>query len=343
MTDRAIPRIAVIVGAFSRERYIVEAIESVLHQTIPRDQMEILVTKNFRSPAVDELVRSAGARGRLDDEPRIGKWWLNAIQDTRAPLVTFLDDDDQYAPERLARVLEVFEAHPEVGYYRNRLTVIDQNGAPIPEDRWEPHQLDQALDGRGPMEVGVQEKVRRLSDLRSIRASFNNSSIVIRRELVTVPLAHQIEDMAAVDKFYFAAGVLSPYALFLDDRRTTRYREHPHAAGWGIRTLKDGILDAHRLAIVCQESGQSEYAAWFELTARYIEKSLYARRIQQLVAAGCSRRDIVALTRTYIGFLAHYPRGGIGDPEVRRGLTLALTAVLSPALARDHARESLPR
>ncbi len=327
------PRISVIVGAFSRERYLLDAVASVVGQTLPRDEVEILVTKNFQSPKIDAALAARGVRSRLDSEPRIGKWWLNAIRDTQAPLITFLDDDDLYEPDRLARVLEVCAAHPDVGYYRNRISVIDEHGTWVPRERWAPHELDAALNRGGPIEIAPDEKVRRLPELRGFRGAFNNSTIVIRRELIGDRLAARMEDMAAVDKFYFAAAVLSSYALYFDDRRSTRYREHAHAAGWGIRTLRDGVLDAHRLADLCHEAGMPEYEAWFDLSSRYIEKSLYARTIREMIATGTTRREVARIVRSYGGFLSNYPRWGTGDEEVRHALALALTAILSPSLA----------
>jgi glycosyltransferase involved in cell wall biosynthesis len=334
MAPDAAPRISVIIGAFSRQRYLLDAVASVVGQTVPRRDVEILVTKNFRSPEIDSVLDAQGIRSRFDEEPRIGRWWLNAIRGTRAPLIAFLDDDDQFEPDRLARVLEVFAAHPHVGYYRNRISVIDEQGKGVPMDRWAPHQIDEALDHGGPIEVAPDEKVLRLPELRGFRGAFNNSTIVIRRELISDRLAARMEEMAAVDKFYFAAGVLSVYALHFDDRRSTRYREHPHAAGWGIRTLRDGVLDAHRLADLCRESGMLEYAASFDLSARYIEKSLYARTIREMIVTGSTRRKLARMAGSYLRFLSNYPRWGSGDAEARRGIAEALTGVLSPSLAQ---------
>ncbi len=139
------PEVAVIVGAYSRGTYVLDAVRSVLDQTVARDRVETLVIKNFRDDSLDSALAHDAVATLLDGTERIGTWLLAAVRATRAPLVTFLDYDDRYMPERLARVLEVFHDHPEVGFYRNRIELVDPDDRPVPRESWPPRASDAVL------------------------------------------------------------------------------------------------------------------------------------------------------------------------------------------------------
>ncbi len=46
--------------------------------------------------------------------------------------MAFLEDDDRFAPTKIAHVAEVFGHHPEVVFLRNRLSFIGARGEPLP-------------------------------------------------------------------------------------------------------------------------------------------------------------------------------------------------------------------
>jgi glycosyltransferase involved in cell wall biosynthesis len=124
------PKVTVLVDTFNHERFIHQALLSVLTQDFPKSDMEILVVDDGSTDLTPEIVRRFGADIRLLRKPNGGQGSaFNAgIPNARGEIVAFLDGDDWWAPNKVSRVVDYFDRHPEVGvlghgYYQvNSLT-----------------------------------------------------------------------------------------------------------------------------------------------------------------------------------------------------------------------------
>lgn len=331
-TERA-PLISVVIGAYSRDTFVSGAVQSVLDQSLGRDRIEVVVTKNFTSEPVDEFLARKDVTSIRDDNPRIGPWLMRAIRQTRAPLLAFLDDDDLFDPARLERVIEVFRAYPDVGYYRNRVTVIGPDGFPIPRQSWAPNEEDPVFGETGPIHVDAGSKVAALPTIRRTYAYFNSSTIVIRREVLTPTLVARFEAYQNPDPFLFVAGVASPFGLYLDDRRLTRYRHHRRNATGQTSALRHGLEDSRRLVELCRELALPEYAEWFDARSHEIDKRLLVGTIMARVESRGPRLEIARAAQQYLRFLGKHPGLRRPDLETWAAEIYAATYLLSPAAA----------
>ncbi len=328
------PEISVVVGAFSREDFVIPAVQSVLDQTLDRRRFDVLVTKNFHSPRVDRFLEAHDVDSIFDDDRTINRWLFRAARSTRAPLIAFLDDDDLFEPTRLEHVLEVFEAHPPTGYYRNRVSVIDERGAPIPRAYWGKNEIDPLFDGTGPVWVGPDQKDAMLPFIRRTYAFFNSSTIVLRREVLRPDLTSPYEGFSSPDPFFLVAAVASPFGLFLDDRRLTRYRHHGGNVSGEVRTLRKGLADHRQLTGIAQSAGLPGYAGWFEQRCREVEKRLLSESIVEGVAKREGRPPIAQRAGEYLRFLGRNPDQRRWDLETWAALAYASAGVMSPAAAQ---------
>lgn len=328
------PRISVVVGAYRRERYLRSAVESVLHQTLPRDYVELIVTKNFGSPDLDRFLSESGALVLRDDDPHIGPWLWRAIEASRAPLLALLDDDDTWEPSRLERVLAVFAAHPDVGYYRNRVTVVDEDGALVLPRFWGPHEQDRTLDATGPIYIPADGKVAKFPAVRDTFPLFNSSSVVVRREILAGPMEAGFKETQNPDPFLFLAGVVSSFGLFLDDRRLTRYRRHPENVTNTVWALRHGFEDSVRLAELARGRVPREYADWLARRSIRIEKRLWTESIAAAVVRRASRREVVSLGSGYARFLRQHPEERRTDAPTWAAPAYGLAYLLMPGFAR---------
>lgn len=115
MSKEATPLISVVTPTHNRRSQVVRAVESVLAQTLVR----------FEHIVVDDgsTDGTAAALAEIRD-PRliyVGAKWRGAnaarnagIERARAPIVTFLDSDDIYLPDRLERTLARFDKDPSL-------------------------------------------------------------------------------------------------------------------------------------------------------------------------------------------------------------------------------------
>lgn len=328
------PDIAVIIGAYRREPYLLRAVRSVLDQTLPRERYEILVTKNFHHDAIDGTLAELGVASRFDDDPVIGPWLLRAVEATHAPRIAFLDDDDEFEPDRLERVLAVFADHPEVGFYRNRVRVIDGSGAPVPPDRWRTHEVDASFDATGPVLVAAGEKDRTLPLARETHVTFNSSTMVVRRELLEGPSRAAFEGTQLPDLALFLAGTISPYSLYLDDRRLTRFRFYGENVTHRVRWLGHAAESHARFASVARAFRRDDLAAWFDHESVHFERLYLGGRIVEAIDSGADRRRVTRLTAEYLRFLARHPGERAATLDVWGAVAYGLLHLASPSLAR---------
>jgi len=109
-------RTSVVIPVYNGEKFIARAIDSVLAQTMPA--FEIIVVNDGSRDGTAEVLAAYGDRIRVISIPNGGV--ANArnmgIKAVRGDFVAFLDADDIWVPEKLAKQLEAFKRYPEVGF-----------------------------------------------------------------------------------------------------------------------------------------------------------------------------------------------------------------------------------
>src|SRR5690349_4394466 len=116
----ALPVVSAITIFYNGKTFIAEAIESVLAQTYP--SWELLLVDDGSTDGASEIARDyaarhperirylehAGHRNRgMSASRNVG------LQNSRGALVAFLDSDDVWLPEKLARQVAILDAHPD--------------------------------------------------------------------------------------------------------------------------------------------------------------------------------------------------------------------------------------
>ena len=130
----AAPRHSVDIPAYNVERFILEAIDSVLSQSF-RD-LELIVVDDGSTDgtaAVVERRAAEDARVRPIRQHNSGRPSVprnRGIREARGEIVAFLDGDDWFLPDRLSAVVEIFDSWPDVDIVLNDLLSCDDAGRP---------------------------------------------------------------------------------------------------------------------------------------------------------------------------------------------------------------------
>jgi len=97
------------------------ALEALGRQTADKALFRVLIVDNGSTPPIapsdcEPLARS-GVTFRVVQEPRPGVPFarLRAIEETRAPIVIFVDDDNELADDYIATAVQIFADEPELG------------------------------------------------------------------------------------------------------------------------------------------------------------------------------------------------------------------------------------
>jgi len=125
------PTVSVLMPVYNAERYLSEAVESILGQTFA--DFEFLIVDDGstdRSRAILERYAARDPRIRLTSRPNTG--YAAALNEllglARGELVARMDADDVALPERLARQVDYLGAHPDVVGVGTAVHFIDAAG-----------------------------------------------------------------------------------------------------------------------------------------------------------------------------------------------------------------------
>ena len=129
------PSVTVQVDTYNHERFIEEALASVVEQDFPAPEMEIIVVDDGSTDGTAEIVQRFAPRVRLLRKKNGGQAsaFNSGIPEARGEIVAFLDGDDWWARNKLTRVVETMASDPEVGIVGNGITVVQGDGQSFSE------------------------------------------------------------------------------------------------------------------------------------------------------------------------------------------------------------------
>jgi glycosyltransferase involved in cell wall biosynthesis len=109
------PQFTALIDTYNHERFIAEAIESVLAQDFPASEMEILVVDDGSTDSTPEIVRRYAERVRYIRKENGGQASaLNlGFAEARGEIVAMLDGDDVWLPNKISRMASEFAKEPD--------------------------------------------------------------------------------------------------------------------------------------------------------------------------------------------------------------------------------------
>ncbi len=128
------PRVSVVMPVRDGERFLREALDSILGQTLA--DLELVVVDDGSTDSTPALLRAAAARDervRVRSQPPGGLTVaINAgCAHARAPLIARMDADDVMLPGRLERQVAYLDANPDVALLGGGVVLIDEAGREI--------------------------------------------------------------------------------------------------------------------------------------------------------------------------------------------------------------------
>lgn len=116
--------VTVVVDTYNHEKYIEQAIVSVIEQDFPASEYEIVVVDDGSTDRTPEIVRKFSPRVRLLRKKNGGQAsaFNAAFSEVRGEAVAFLDGDDWWVAGKLEAVMSVLDRNREIagvghGYY----------------------------------------------------------------------------------------------------------------------------------------------------------------------------------------------------------------------------------
>lgn len=212
--------VSAIIPVYNQERYLAEAIESVLGQTF--EDVELIVVDDGSTDRTPEII--AGYRGglRAFREPNSG--WASAlnlgIREARGEWIGWLSSDDLWEPPKLARQFEALQKSPSAGVIYTDDLVIDSEGRVL---------------GRRQF---PSPRTRRARLLGIVRHCFiNGSSTLVRRDVFERVGLFDEKDRYTAD-YDLWLRIAEEHEFLHVAEPLVRYRIHPGQISWGREVME---------------------------------------------------------------------------------------------------------
>lgn len=187
------PSVSVVIPLYNAGKYIEEAIQSVLAQTISGWDVWI-VDDGSTDEGPDKAKKLAAVhptRIHYLEHPNHENRGVSAsrnlaIADSRGEFVAFLDADDLWEPDKLEAQAEILKSNPEVGLVYSSGIPIQADGRPwMPESNMEPIMRIVYEDGGMPrVGYGPPDQAADLFDEFARHCCLVTSSVMARRSLL---------------------------------------------------------------------------------------------------------------------------------------------------------------
>jgi len=138
--------ISVVLSTYNRCSLLQPALESVLAQDSGQVRYEVVVVDNNSQDETRAVVESLIERGHsnlrylLESRQGVSYARNTGIENTRAPIIAFFDDDERVAPDWIASIKRAFDEHPEVDFIGGKVLPLWETEPPqwLTSEHWSP-------------------------------------------------------------------------------------------------------------------------------------------------------------------------------------------------------------
>lgn len=128
------PLVSVVMPAYNARRYVAEAIDSVLAQTL--SDFEFLIINDGSTDGTDKILQTyAGRDPRIrvisQSNSGVGAALNRGVGQARGRYIARMDSDDICLPQRFARQVDFLDRTPQCVLVGSRVLLIDQDGLPL--------------------------------------------------------------------------------------------------------------------------------------------------------------------------------------------------------------------
>ena len=146
--NRERPLVSVIVAVKNSERYLAEALESVIRTGYA--PIEIVVVDDRSADRTAAIATSFAPVRFIQQEGRgLAAAWNTGVDAARGGLIAFIDSDDLWAADKLDLQVEYLAHHPDVQYGIAKMRFFLEEGCAVPPG-FRAGLLGNALVGRVP-------------------------------------------------------------------------------------------------------------------------------------------------------------------------------------------------
>jgi glycosyltransferase involved in cell wall biosynthesis len=200
------PIVTVLVNTFNHQSFIAKALSSIVEQDFPAADTEIIVVDDGSTDLTPEIVRQFLPRIKLFRKQNGGQVSavLEGLAHASGEIIAFLDGDDWWTPDKLSKVIDAFDRHPQIAAVGHGYYEVNEQGTSI-----------RTMTTRSECRLSCEtpENARNAANLRVFGGT---SRMALRRkaidQLLPVPLI-----LPYADNFIFSQAIALSGAALLPD------------------------------------------------------------------------------------------------------------------------------
>ncbi len=192
------PKVSVAMASYNSEKYIAEAVESILNQTLRN--FELIIVDDCSSDNTWKIINQFSKRDRririYKNSNNLGgcKTLNKAMGYAKGKYIAVMDNDDWSYPYRLLKQSSFLDKHPEVGIVGGTMEITDRN-----------------LIVKGQRKYDTSDGEIRNNIFR--HSPFSHPLIMLRKTVVDIVGYGKCEFAPADDyELYFRIGTISKFA-----------------------------------------------------------------------------------------------------------------------------------
>lgn len=312
------PHVSVVVNTYNQERFIAQALRSVIAQDFPADAREIIVVDDGSQDGTPQQLREFSSLIRYIRQDNAGQVsaFNTGVAAARGEILAFLDGDDWWEPSKLTKIIAAFDANPEVSAVGHGYFEVNEHGlttATMSPEHYRRLGLESPSQARESAPFRIFLGTSRLAIRRSI----------LKRAMPVPP------ELPFFDNFVFSQAIAISGAVVLPEP-LCYYRIHSGSLYvgdavdqkrlWKRYGLLCGLLE--HLPVRLTQIGVTEDAI-----CAFLESDIVDRDRLKLILLGGKRSETFRVERS--AFRISYSNPTIGY-RCFKALTFLMALVLAP-------------
>lgn len=216
------PYISVIITAYNRDKFLSDAISSVLKQTLDKRFYEIIIIKNFVTK-YDKILIKNGIR-LMKENGSIGKFFTVGILNAKGDILCFLDDDDKFSYNKLEEVYKRFVLYNNLSIYHNSFYTINESGKEFKPSKFS--DSIKYMDKIKSLYIKDEIKNTDIKDFYKSKGGHSMSCISCNKYFLKDNIDYIKKIQGWQDMFLMLLAISKNKQILMDNAKLTSYRLH---------------------------------------------------------------------------------------------------------------------
>ncbi len=211
-------KISIIITAFNRKEYLMDALRSIENQSVNGYLVETLIVKNFLDDEIDKYIDNHNYIALEGSETPLCDYVYQGLLHSNGKFIFFLEDDDIFLSDKIAFVMDKMKEF-DLDFYHNSFSPRDNNSNIIKGKLYKQTKRSFLIDTSTLSKRDVRRIMNNKGDI-------NLSSMCLNKRIVD----HKFDKLprlgAGPDWFMLFSALENGKRLYFDNSILSIYRIH---------------------------------------------------------------------------------------------------------------------